>query len=38
MTFAVFVATPVLMRTDSRRFVVDVLVTDVPDRAGYESM
>jgi hypothetical protein len=38
MTFAILVATPVLMRTDFRRFVVDVMVVDGTDRAGYESM
>jgi hypothetical protein len=38
MTFAVPVATSVRLRTDARRFVVDVMVADATDRAGYESM
>jgi hypothetical protein len=38
MTFAILVATSVPARTDSRRFVVDVMVVDATDCAGYESM
>jgi hypothetical protein len=38
MTFAILVAISVPVRTDSRRFLVDVMVVDATDRAGYESM
>jgi hypothetical protein len=38
MTCAVSFATFVRPRTDARRFVVDVMVADATDRAGYESM
>jgi hypothetical protein len=38
MTSAVPVATSVRPRTDARRFVVDVMVGDTTDRAGYGSM
>jgi hypothetical protein len=38
MTCAVPVATSVRPRTDLRRVVVDVMVADAANRAGYESM